>query len=196
MAQSERDLTDAMPVTFAGRSDAGDFASHVVRHIAESGHAAEQHFSPVWGLDRGEVAAESERRWATPVHQPGWGRAFLLWAHAWSDPSRPRPTIVGHVELRGPLVASALHRAELSIGIEAPYRGRGHGRGLIGSAIEWARTTNQILYLDLRVFSHNAHARALYERFGFERAGAIEDAFRMLDGTRVDDVLMVKRLGG
>ncbi len=184
----------ALPITQAGVSDLADFASHVVRHLGESGVAGSPHFSPVWDVDHGDVMRDTERRWLTPTHQPGWGRSWLVWTHRWTSPTEPRPRVIGHLELRGGLVTSALHRAELSLGIEAAFRGKGAGRSLIATAIEWARAGPELAYVDLRVFSENVTARALYEKLGFRQAGVIEDAFRMRDGSSIDDVLMTMRI--
>ncbi len=179
-----------LPITGAGISDLTDFAGHILRHVAESGTSGSVHFSPVWDLDRSHVMRETERRWRTPPHHCGWGRAWLLWTHAWNDPSEPRPVVVGHVELRGSPIVAALHRAELSIGVEAPYRGRGGARALMSAAVAWARDLEGLCAVDLRVFAHNEVARALYRAVGFQQVGLVRDAYRMRDGTSVDDVLM------
>lgn len=183
-----------LPITVAGTSDLSDFASHVVRHLAESGGPGSLHFSPVWEVDKTDVMRETERRWLTPTHQPGWGRSWLVWTHRWTSPTEPRPRVIGHLELRGGLVSSALHRAELSLGIEAPFRGKGAGRALVETALAWAREAG-LVFVDLRVFAANAPARALYDKLGFREIGTIQDAYRMRDGTKVDDVLMTIRLG-
>jgi RimJ/RimL family protein N-acetyltransferase len=183
-----------LPITAAGTSDLSDFAAHVVRHLAESGVGGSPHFSPVWEVDRADVMRETERRWLTPAHQPGWGRSWLVWTHRWTSPSEPRPRVIGHLELRGGLVSSALHRAELSLGIEAGFRGRGAGRVLVETALEWAHDAG-LAYVDLRVFAGNAPARALYAKLGFREIGTIQDAYRMRDGTSVDDVLMTRECG-
>ena len=186
--------TTALPITVAGASDLSDFASHVVRHLAESGSAGSTHFSPVWEVDWNDVLRETERRWITPAHHPGWGRTWLVWTHRWTSPSEPRPRVIGHLELRGGPVSSALHRAELSLGIEAPFRAKGAGRALIEGAIAWARTNESLVHLDLRVFAENAQARALYRKLGFREVATIRDAYRMRDGTSVDDVFMTLAL--
>ncbi|MBL9022253.1 MAG: GNAT family N-acetyltransferase [Myxococcales bacterium] len=183
-----------LPITVAGTSDLSDFASHVVRHLAESGTSGSPHFSPVWEVDRADVMRETERRWLTPPHHVGWGRTWLVWTHRWMSPAEPRPRVIGHLELRGGLVASALHRVELSLGIEAEFRGRGAGRSLIEAALAWSRANEALAYVDLRVFAENTRARALYEKLGFREIATIRDAFRMRDGTRVDDILMLLEL--
>lgn len=102
--------------------------------------------------------------------------------------------MIGHLELRGGPVSSALHRAELSLGIEAPFRAKGAGRALIEGAIAWARTNESLVHLDLRVFAENAQARGLYRKLGFREVATIRDAYRMRDGTSVDDVFMTLEL--
>jgi RimJ/RimL family protein N-acetyltransferase len=189
MTSAER-TQPARPITAAGLSDLADFSAHVVRHIAESETKGGIHFSPVWDVDRSDVMRETERRWRTPPHQPGWGRAWLLWTHVWNDPSEARPQVVGHVELRGGVVPSALHRVELSVGIEAPYRGRGAGGALMRSAIAWTREIASVAFVDLRVFAPNVAARALYRKLGFDEIGVVRDAYRMRDGTSIDDIFM------
>jgi len=178
----------ARVIRAARHSDAGDFASHLVRHLAESGAKGGLHFAPVTDLDRSEVRQETERRWATPLTQPGWGRVWIL-----QTSSSP---VVGHVELRGSLLAAGLHRAELSIGIEAAHRGRGEGQRLTHVALAFAVDCPILEWIDLRVFANNEPARRLYRGLGFSQTGFVSAAFRMTDGTAIDDVLMAKRLRG
>lgn len=179
-----------LDVVAARHSDSGDFASHLVRHLAESG-AGGVHFAPVTHVSRDEVRHESERRWSTQLTEPGWGRVFLL-------VKRDRPNgwdrVVGHAELRGGLLHSNLHRVDFSIGIEEPYRAGGQGARLAEAALTFAYRSVQIAYVDLRVFAKNERAKRLYERLGFVEVGRIDDAFRMADGTSIDDILMVRRL--
>jgi RimJ/RimL family protein N-acetyltransferase len=183
------------PILPARATDSADFASHLVRHLKESATGGLPHFTPVLDVSRAEVIHESERRWSTPTDRPGWGRAWLLWS---SDP-RARsgaapPLVCGHVELRGPLVPTALHRAELSMGLERGWIARGYGTRLLRTAISAAREMGSLEYLDLRVFGENAPARALYRRAGFIEVGVVRDVFRMPDGARIDDYLMVLKL--
>ena len=194
MSPHEADSTSE--VRPARASDAFDFAAHIARHLAESGQAGNIHFAPVTVVSRDDVVRESERRWATALTQPGWGRVWILVVDPPLDtkPWESAPRVVGHVELRGSLVHSGLHRAEMSIGLEASYRGAGHGQRLAEVALRFARDIGRFAYLDLKVFSHNDRARRLYARLGFREVGRVDDAFRMADGTKVDDIMMVKRL--
>ncbi|NUP05794.1 MAG: GNAT family N-acetyltransferase [Polyangiaceae bacterium] len=185
-----------LDIVSAKNSDSGDFAAHIARHLAESGAYGSSHFAPVSVVSRDEVAHESERRWSTPLTQPGWGRVWMLTRRdrpsAW--PLEAGARVTGHVELRGALLHSGLHRADLSIGIEQGFRSAGFGIRLAHTALSFAYETGRIEYIDLRVFSHNEPARKLYRRLGFAEVGRVDDAFRMTDGTKIDDVMMVLRL--
>ena len=101
--------------------------------------------------------------------------------------------IVGHVDLKGDHLKTGLHRCELGIGIERPYRGRGLGRRLMETAIEFARAADTLSWMDLRVFSHNVAGRALYRSLGFSEVGTLVDRFR-IDGQRIDDVVMTLKV--
>lgn len=188
-------VTLLAPVLLPARNaDAPDFASHLVRHLAESGRDGTPDFASMRVAARSDIMRETERKWSTQLLAPGWGRTWLLWTRDPTSRSHDAAAVVGYVELRGPFVASAGHRAELSIGLEAPYRGRGHGRALLDTAIAWARSTQYLAYIDLRVFAGNARARAMYAAAGFVELGYVPDAFRFEEGVTIDDVLMTLRL--
>lgn len=177
----------------ARASDAVDFATFLIRHLAESGTPGTPDFAPMREASRTDVIRENERKWATPLSAPAWGRTFLLWDREPRAIALKAAHVVGYVELRGAYAPAAGHRAELSIGMDAPYRGQGWGRRLMETAIAFAREVPQIAYVDLRVFAGNPRARALYQKMGFVEVGYIPDAFRFPEGS-VDDIPMVLRL--
>ena len=78
--------------------------------------------------------------------------------------------------------------------IEQAYRGRGLGGQLARAALSYALAVPQLTWIDLRAFAHNTRALQLYERLGFKRVAELEDAFRMVDGTTIQDVFMTLRL--
>lgn len=185
--------SEALTLQLATRGDAPAFAAHIVRHLAESGSGGAPHFAPLSVVAYDDVAAQSDRRWALSLREPGWGRAWMLIAPARGSLPNDRARVVGHVELRGSLVHSGLHRAELSIGLERAVRGAGHGRRLMREAVAFAAAAG-LAYLDLKVFAHNAPARRLYEALGFRQVALLPDLFRMPDGARIDDVWMTLEL--
>lgn len=56
---------------------------------------------------------------------------------------------------------------ELAMAVEAPYRGRGVGRALLGGLIEGVRAAGYSM-LSLHVAVDNRRARSLYDRLGFQ----------------------------
>lgn len=183
-------------------NDVCDFASHLARHLEESGRDGSLHFGVTRGLSREQLEDTIDDRWVMPVHLVGWSRAWLLWEGeprapiAFAPPSSvaPHGRVVGHAELRGPSVSTALHRALFSVGVERAFVGLGYGAALLEEAVRWAKAEPTLEWLDLQVFASNGPAIALYEKAGFITVGRTPDAYRMDDGTRIDDVHMVLSL--
>lgn len=178
----------------ARSSDASAYASHLARHLAASGKDGELHYAPVEGVTRSELLDRAEKRWATPLSALGWGRSFLLIAPGAAAPPALAEQVVGHVDVRGSELKAAAHRASYSIGLDREQRGKGLAEALTVLALEWLRAETAIEYVDLGVFTHNQAARALYRKLGFRETGLTEDAFRLSDGTRIDDVSMSLRI--
>ncbi len=161
--------------------DAGAYARHLARHLAESGVGGAPHFAPSALVVHDEVREASRDRWSRRLDSPGWGRMWLALAN---------DKVVGHAELRGGRLLAELHRASVSMGLERPYVGRGHGGRLLDAALAFARGQEGLAYVDLCVFEHNHPARRLYASRGFVEVGRRPDAFRLADGTKVTDVAM------
>lgn len=182
-------MTDTSTIRLARPSDVFAYAAHVVRHIEASGRGGEIHYAPVATVKRDEIVASSDRRWRTPVEEPGWGRSFII-----VEPSRDLPGppehVLGHLDVRNENLPSRWHRVTLSLGLDREVRGRGVGRALSIAALAWLRESTRVEVVDLGVFAHNAAARALYTKLGFRETGYVADAFRLSDGTRIDDIQM------
>jgi RimJ/RimL family protein N-acetyltransferase len=160
------------------------FQEHLVRVRAESARSREP-FTPVTPADQRDPAKLDHDAFAWPLTEPKWRRGFaVVTEDGW---------IVGHVELKGDEFRAGLHRCELGIGIERPYRRLGFGRQLMENVIEFARASDSIEWIDLFVFGHNVAARALYRNLGFKEAGTVTDRFR-IDGRSVDDVIMTLKV--
>jgi RimJ/RimL family protein N-acetyltransferase len=190
-----------LPIRSARAEDIDAYVQHVIEHVAESGVDGAPHFAMSRRVQRDEVRESALTRWTRRLDEPLWGRSWLLWdaprpADATASP-RPgderarRARVVGHIELRGGRIATEMHRAVVGLGILRAHTGHGHGGRLIAAAVEWAKAVAKLEYVDLGVFSNNEPARKLYRRAGFVEIGVRSDAFRIDDGVRVDDVLMV-----
>lgn len=85
------------------------------------------------------------------------------------------------------------HRAVMGISVLKDYWGGGLGSFLMQLAVDQAKA-NGFEQLELDVYSDNARAIHLYEKFGFERCGTMPHAFKLKDGTYRDEIMMVRML--
>lgn len=180
-----------MEIRQAKRDEAHAFISHLQRHLAQSGQDGLPHFAVMSEVDVQWLESELDGRWRALETTPGWGRTWLLWERSREAGPEGFGRVIGHVDLRGPRVWSAIHRAEVSIGIERHAIGFGWGSALLTEAIRWSVAQTHLRWIDLRVFEANAPARKLYKKLGFVENGRVEDAFRMPDGTIINDFGMV-----
>jgi len=73
--------------------------------------------------------------------------------------------------------------------VDAGWRGRGVGSGLLQAAIEWARAEG-LHKLCLEVFPTNAPALALYRKCGFVEEGRRVEQYRRASGEHLDSIAM------
>lgn len=84
------------------------------------------------------------------------------------------------------------HAGELGLTVHDHWQRRGVGSRLLGAVVELADRWLNLSRLELTVFTDNAPAIALYEKFGFRREGRLERyAFRNGEYT---DVFAMARL--
>jgi RimJ/RimL family protein N-acetyltransferase len=175
------------PIRLANLTDANAYADHVARHAAESGRDGMPYFALTRMVDREGVASGALERWERAYTEALWSRTFFLI-------DSEKNLIVGHLELRGGRVPAEFHRATLGMGIERAYTKQGHGGRMIKTAVDWARKTLGLSWIDLGVFENNEPARKLYRRMGFVENGIRVDAFRVDDDVRVTDISMSLKL--
>lgn len=180
--QSSKQAVFIRPLT---EKDVPLYLEHFVRHRAESGRG-DYHFMPFNPGDPGGPKGISLEKLSLELTQPGWQR---YWVACVED----QDCIVGHVNLKGNPLLTALHRCELGIGIERDWRAQGLGRRLMKVAIEFARQSPSIAWIDLGVFGHNHNAAALYQSLGFIPLTTVEDRFRV-EGKSIADTLMTLRV--
>jgi RimJ/RimL family protein N-acetyltransferase len=169
-------------------SDASAFFEHLKRHHAESGRDGDLIFSPMPPFEDEWPSGPPHRGWEVPVEDWGWRRAWGLFDGNGGD------RIVGHADLKCGVLPTGLHRCGLGMGIERSHRKKGHGRQLLETLIQWSQAQENLDWLDLKVFSHNAPARALYTALGFVENGEVRDFFRV-DGQSIDDISMTLWVG-
>src|SRR5262249_1437957 len=130
-------------------------------------------------------------------HRAGWSLAIdePYWLRTWGAVVEGH--IRGHLALHGGRLPPELHRAMLGMGVERPWRRRGHGRALRAAALAGAGVGGAggggLAWLDLGVFAHNRRARTLYASVGFVELGTTRDRYRV-DDVVIDDVAMALKL--
>lgn len=79
--------------------------------------------------------------------------------------------------------------AHLGMAVVAGHRGRGIGRVLLASGLDWAR--DQFCHkVALEVWPHNVRGRRLYEWAGFQEEGYLKRHYRRRSGALWDAVAM------
>jgi putative acetyltransferase len=83
------------------------------------------------------------------------------------------------------------HVGRLGMMVHADYQGCGVGSALLGAAVDLGENWLDLSRIELEVYTDNAAGIALYQKFGFEIEGTLQDyAFR--DGQYVDSYLMAR----
>ena len=97
--------------------------------------------------------------------------------------------IVGALGYDGGDFKRSRHKGELGVSVLKAYWGMGIGTALMEVLIEWAKESDIIRKLNLKVRADNARARELYERFGFKQEGYLTREF-IIDGEFYDGICM------
>lgn len=98
--------------------------------------------------------------------------------------------VVGELSFRSIKPRRMRHHGHFGISVHQEWRGRGVGRALLESLIEWARNHEFIERIDLGVFAGNTPARSLYRTMGFEEVGVRWREFKIGPDEYMDDVQM------
>jgi acetyltransferase len=135
------------------------------------------------GFPASLTVAEARDWWRTTLLNP----VPLTWV------AREQDQIVGSVRLVPESFPSGAHRAEVTkFLVRSDVRGRGHGRGLM-EALEAAAADSgrRLLLLDTET---GALAESIYERWGWQRYGFIDDFAAGPDGKLGPASFLYKRL--
>ena len=97
--------------------------------------------------------------------------------------------IIGALNCTGYKRKVGRHVTRLGISVRRGWRDRGVGQALMGSALDWARSSGIVKRVELQVFARNARAIHLYEKHGFELEGRLRRAIYK-EGEHLDTLLM------
>lgn len=99
--------------------------------------------------------------------------------------------VIGHAEVTRNGVSP--HRASVSVAVEAEHQGKGIGPLLLGQALAWCdQAETGIDYVDGWAWADNERARKMDAAAGFVEMVVMPDVLRMADGTRRDQVILVR----
>jgi putative acetyltransferase len=87
--------------------------------------------------------------------------------------------------------ARRAHVGYIGMAVHDAYAGRGAGTAMMAAVVDLADNWLQLKRLELGVYTDNARAIALYERFGFEREGLYR-AYAWRNGAYVDSLAMAR----
>jgi putative acetyltransferase len=99
--------------------------------------------------------------------------------------------VIGSIGLHPADNPRRAHTAAIGMAVHDAYAGRGAGTALMAAVVDQADRWLNLKRLELTVYSDNARAIALYERFGFEREGLFR-AYAWRDGAYVDAIAMAR----
>ena len=85
------------------------------------------------------------------------------------------------------------HRGAVAITLYKKYWNRGIGTAMFGLMFDIARGWG-LEQLELEYVEGNERGKALYEKMGFETYAVLPNAYHLSDGSRRDQIMMVKRL--
>ncbi len=85
------------------------------------------------------------------------------------------------------------HRSEVAFIILKEFCGLGIGGKMMMECIKWCEE-HDVEQIELGVIKGNNRAIKMYQNFGFEIIGFIENALKYQDGTYADEYLMMKKM--
>jgi RimJ/RimL family protein N-acetyltransferase len=97
--------------------------------------------------------------------------------------------IVGMIDFSASFKKRMRHCGEFGMMIKKDYWGQGIGRSLIEELISWARETNIVHKINLKVREDNMRAIKLYEDMGFIKEGHVSREF-FVDDTYYGVIIM------
>jgi putative acetyltransferase len=157
-----------------------------IRHAEPADYEAIYHIfaapQTTWGTL--QVPFPSVETWRKRLAEPSEGTFFLV-ACAEHD-------VIGQLSLHTfPHTPRRRHAGQLGMAVRDDWQNKGVGTALMRAAVDLAEKWLNLSRLELEVYTDNAPAIQLYQRFGFVIEGTlVRFAFR--DGTFVDAYTMAR----
>lgn len=158
-----------------------------IRRTEPSDYEAVQHICAgpkvVWGTL--QLPFPSAEQWRKRLAEPPEGLFSLVACVEHNE-------VVGHLGLHTfPHRPRRRHVGQIGMAVRDDWQGQGIGTALMQAAIDLADKWLNLTRLELEVFTDNAPAIRLYEKFGFTIEGTLVD-FAFRDGQYVNTYLMAR----
>ncbi len=98
--------------------------------------------------------------------------------------------VIGLLDFTAKSRKKVAHSGEFGVSVHPDYQGKGIGKAMIETLLQWAESNTQIEKVALQVFATNAHAIKLYKALGFQEEGRHIKAIRQPSGVYVDLIQM------
>ena len=102
--------------------------------------------------------------------------------------------VVGNCQIGWKTGIKTRHRADVAIALLKEYWNQGIGTRVMQELIHIAEANPDILQIELDFIEGNSRARALYEKLGFRITGIHPNAFRLKDGTLLNEYSMIREV--
>lgn len=99
--------------------------------------------------------------------------------------------VIGAINVQQNLRPRLMHSGKVGMMVHPDFWGQGVGSALMAAALDLADNWLDLLRLELEVYTHNAPALHLYEKFGFETEGVKQKAV-FGDGRYFDGQIMAR----
>ncbi|MGE4196680.1 MAG: N-acetyltransferase family protein [Phycisphaerales bacterium] len=171
-----------MSIRVGIESDADAVIAHRRHMVQTSPHA-------VTAADEVEADPRRVREWIQDhAGNPGW--LLLVATESPTSGAQTGGRILGALSFRCGNRRRVRHHGDFGVSVVEDFRGKGIGRALLETLIDWATHHEFIEKIYLGVFESNSGARRLYERLGFEIEAIRGGYFKLENGTYCNDILM------
>ena len=100
--------------------------------------------------------------------------------------------IIGMIDFENGKRERNSHAGIFGMSVQKHWRGKGIGKALLTSLLDWAEASDTIEKVCLSVFANNYIALNLYEKFGFEKEGIRPRSYKIAPGEYIDEIMMYK----
>lgn len=172
----EKSNEDILLIRSAGHGDARFLADLQKKTEGESDFL-------LYGKEERVLSTQSVRKHIIEWNQSGHSIVFLGILNGQH---------VGYLLVNGNEAKRAIHRAEVTIAVQADAQGKGIASSLLKKAEEWA-AENAISRFELTVLETNTAARQFFEKHNYKSEG-IRTESMMIDNNLFNEIYMAKKL--